>query len=564
MNPQILYWLLLAVTVVSSVVEICMSLLNDSVHRDDIDPRVAGFYDRDKYVRSISYRRDKDRLSRLSSFFGFALGAGMLAFGGFGALDGLLSGIAGYGRLRTLAFLGIILAGSELLSVPFELYATFVIEERYGFNKTTPSVFIADKVKGFLLALVFGGGILFLFIVLVEALGSWFWLSFAALAIAIVLFVNMFYTSLILPLFNKLERLPEGELSDAVARFAERTGLEVGGIYVMDGSKRSSKANAFFSGIGPKKKIVLFDTLIRNHPVPELIAILAHETGHLKKKHIVKGFFLSAALIAATAWLFSLFIVNASPSLALGGSDYALHLNLVAFGILFAPVSAATGLLSTLASRRHEYEADAYAAETSSARDLATALKRLGSDSLVNLYPHPLYVFLNYSHPPLLQRLERLGDGSAAFPVAEYRALVDGFYRLMMRNRRLADVRLPDGDWTLKEMVGHLVDSFTNNHQRFIRLQLEDHLAFPGYDCEKWKDASKLSPVDYRFLVNFWRDCNVYLLALIERMDSTKLENVWESPDGPKTLAFLVEDYFGHIRWHIDFFERRVAELRKR
>lgn len=150
------------------------------------------------------------------------------------------------------------------------------------------------------------------------------------------------------------------------------------------------------------------------------------------------------------------------------------------------------------------------------------------------------------------------------FPVADWRELIEGFYDLMLRNADVADVRLPDGEWTLKEMIGHLVDSFSNNHQRFIRLQLEDHLAFPAYDAEEWKSVSKIYSLDYRFLADFWKSCNGFLLAVIVGIDRSKLGNVWESPSGPKSLALIVEDYFAHIRWHIDLFERRVGELRAR
>ncbi len=389
-----------------------LSFLNSSVKRTDIDPRVADFYDAGKYARTIAYQADKAKFSRIVSTFGFVLNASFLVFGLFGRLDGLLVPLAANTHLRALVFFIIIFLGSDILSIPFELYATFVLEAKYGFNKTTPSLFIADKLKGYLLTLVLGGAVLFAFIFLVEAMGSLFWIAFAALAVALVFFVNMFYTSLMLPLFNKLSELSEGELKDAVNAYASAQGLKLQGIYVMDGSKRSSKANAFFSGLGPKKKIVLFDTLIKNHPVRELVAILAHEAGHLKLAHIAKGFVFSAIQITATAWIFSLFIGNATLSAALGGASYALHLNLIAFGILFAPIASATGLLAMIASRAHEYEADAFAAKTSDASTMVTALKRLSADNLANLYPHPLYVFFNYSHPPLLSRMEHLENAT--------------------------------------------------------------------------------------------------------------------------------------------------------
>jgi STE24 endopeptidase len=407
-----LYWLLLASVTLSFLIGEALSLLNESVRRSGVDPRVAEFYDADKYGRSLAYQRDKARFARAASAFSFLLTAGFLASGAFGRADGLVASFIENPRLRVLVFFAFVTLGSDLLSLPFELYGTFTLEARYGFNKTTPSTFVADKLKGYALGAVFGGGLLFLFMVLVEALGPSFWIVFAAAAVLIVILINMFYTSLILPLFNKLEPLAEGGLKDAVQAYAAGQNLSLQGVYVMDGSKRSTKANAFFSGLGPKKKIVLFDTLIEKHPVGELVSVLAHETGHLKLRHIFRMLLFSVVQITMTLWVFSLFVGNPGLSLAMGGSAYALELNLIAFGILFGPIAAVSGLAALIFSRRHEYQADAFAARTASAADLASALKRLSADNLSNLYPHPWYVFFNYSHPPLLRRLdslERLG-----------------------------------------------------------------------------------------------------------------------------------------------------------
>lgn len=408
MNSIEIYWVLLIITTLSFLAGEVLSLLNSSVRRSDIDPRVADFYNAEKYCTTLAYQKDTERFNRFSSAFSFILSIGFLAFGGFGWLDRFLSLYIVYSQLRSLCFFGLIFFVSDILSIPFQLYHTFSLEARYGFNKTTAAIFLSDKIKGYILGLVLGGGILYLFIILVETLGSLFWIAFAALMIVITLFLNMFYTSLILPLFNTLTPLPEGELKEGISAYALRTGLELEGIYVMDGSKRSGKSNAFFSGLGPKKKIVLFDTLIQNHSINELIAILAHEAGHLKLKHIPKSFIFSTLQITLTAWIFSWFIGNAELSIALGGSAYALHLNLIAFGILFTPISAVTGLFTVIISRIHEYQADAYGAKTTSVTDMGTALKRLSADNLSSLYPHSLYVFFTYSHPPLLQRIDHL------------------------------------------------------------------------------------------------------------------------------------------------------------
>jgi STE24 endopeptidase len=298
--------------------------------------------------------------------------------------------------------------GADLLSIPFELYSTFVIEEKYGFNKTTVKTFIADKLKGYLLGVVIGAPLIALLIYLIQTIGPGFWIWFSLIASAFIFFMNMFYTSLILPLFNKLTPLQEGELKSAIEEFARKVNFPLDNIFVIDGSKRSSKANAFFSGIGRKKKIVLYDTLIQKHSTEELVAVLAHEVGHFKKKHIVWGFALSMVQVVFTLFILSLMVYNENLSIALGGTALSIHLNLIAFTILFSPISGVTGLLMSMYSRKNEFEADAYARETYSGSALANALKTLSVDSLSNLYPHPLYVFFHYSHPPLLKRLEAI------------------------------------------------------------------------------------------------------------------------------------------------------------
>jgi STE24 endopeptidase len=283
-----------------------------------------------------------------------------------------------------------------------------VIEERFGFNKTKPGTFIADKVKGYIIGGIIGAAFLSALIFLVGKFGPSFWILFGTVAAVFILFVNMFYASWILPLFNKLTVLPDGDLKSAIENFSKKVNFPLDNIFVMDGSKRSSKANAFFSGIGAKKKIVLYDTLINNHTTEELVAVLAHEVGHFKKKHIVLSLVLSVVQVFFVLFILSLMIFNNDLSIALGGTQQSIHLNLIAFAILFSPISAVTGLLMSLLSRKNEYEADAYAKETFSGIELGNALKKLSVDTLSDLYPHPLYVFFYYSHPTLLQRLSKL------------------------------------------------------------------------------------------------------------------------------------------------------------
>jgi STE24 endopeptidase len=408
MDPQAIFFLIITISIASYLFDLLLEWLNLKHQRKDIPNEVASFYDKEKYARSLDYHKVQTKFSFLSGGFSFLLSVGLLALGGYGWLDQELRPLFPNEILLALAFFGILLFASDLLTLPFQLYSTFVIEEKFGFNKTTIKTFIADKLKGYVLGALIGGGLLAVLIYLVQRLGPGFWIWFALLTAGFVLFVNLFYTSLILPLFNKLTPLPDGDLKAAIQAFAKKVEFPLDSIFVMDGSKRSKKANAFFSGIGKKKKIVLYDTLIENHTTDELVAVLAHEVGHFKKKHIVWSYFISIGQIFFVLFVLSLMLYNDNLSIALGGVERAIHLNLLAFGILFSPISGITGLLMTLLSRKNEFEADAYARENFSGAALSNALKKLSVDSLSNLYPHPAYVFFHYSHPPLLQRLEAL------------------------------------------------------------------------------------------------------------------------------------------------------------
>ena len=408
MTPQIILYIIIGITIVSYLFSETLDLLNLKSFRKDIPEEIANFYDKEKYLRSMEYHQTQSRFSFLTGGISFVISITMLSLGGFGWIDQLLRSYITNPTWLALLFFGIIMFASDLLTLPFQLYSTFVIEEKFGFNKTTIKTFFIDKLKGYVLGGLIGGALLTLLIFLVNQIGPSFWIWFGFIASAFILFMNMFYTSLILPFFNKLTPLQEGELKTAIQHFAQKVNFPLDNIFVMDGSKRSKKANAFFSGIGKKKKIVLYDTLIENHSTDELVAVLAHEVGHFKKKHVVWSYAISVVQIFFMLFVLSLMIYNSNLSLALGGSEQAIHLNLLAFGILFSPISGITGLWMSMLSRKNEFEADAYAKETFSGSALATALKKLSVDSLSNLFPHPAYVFFHYSHPPLLQRLEKL------------------------------------------------------------------------------------------------------------------------------------------------------------
>lgn len=408
MEPGVILNIILSITIVSYVADQVLDYINLKAQRTDIPKEIEAFYEKEKYLKSLAYHRELTKFSFITSGISFMLSLVMLITGGFGWIDSLLRPHMQGEILLALSFFAVLMVASDLLTLPFQWYRIFVIEEKYGFNKTTIRTFVTDKLKGYLLAAIIGGGLLSALIYLVETIGPNFWIWFSIIAALFVLIVNMFYTSLILPMFNKLTALPEGELKSAIEQFAKKVNFPLDNIFVIDGSKRSKKANAFFSGVGRKKKIVLYDTLIENHTTDELVAVLAHEVGHFKKKHIIWGYILSILQIVFTLFVLSKMIFAENVSVALGGTAHAIHLNLLAFGILFSPISGITGLFMNMYSRKNEFEADAYAKETYDGKALSSALKRLSVDSLSDLYPHPLYVFFHYSHPPLLKRLEAL------------------------------------------------------------------------------------------------------------------------------------------------------------
>jgi STE24 endopeptidase len=374
----------------------------------ELPEELKGIFDKEEYRKSQLYKRDNTRFSFVSSTLSLLVMGLVFILGGFGWLDHWLSGIISNYILFVLAFFGILSLAGDILSTPFSIYSTFVIEERYGFNRTTAKTFILDKFKGLLLGGIIGGGLLALITWIYMLTGPWFWIIVLGVVTLFSVFMNMFYSNLIVPLFNKQTPLEEGSLRTKIEDFAKKVDFRLNNIYMMDGSKRSSKANAYFTGLGPKKRIVLFDTLVKDLKEEEIVAVLAHEVGHNKKKHTTTGLVLSVLQTAITLYLFSLFVGIDSFAVALGGAEASFHLGLIAFGILYSPISTLLGLGSNLISRKHEYQADRFARENYNAGDLISSLKVLSKSTLSNLTPHPAYVFFHYSHPTLLQRIRRL------------------------------------------------------------------------------------------------------------------------------------------------------------
>jgi STE24 endopeptidase len=399
---------ILVILIAGFLLETLLDMVNLRHRKAGIPDEMQGYLDSDKYQKSQEYHRVVTRFGLITGTISLLSTVALIQFGGFGWLDEQLRSITDEPILLALLFFGVLYLVSDVLTLPFQYYRTFVIEEKFGFNQTTFKTFITDKIKGYLLASLIGLPILALFIFLLESMGKDFWWVFWIVIGLFSVVMNLMYTSVILPLFNKLTPLEEGELLDAIRAYCEKVQFPIRKVYVIDGSKRSKKSNAFFSGFGKQKKVVLYDTLIENHNTDELVAILAHEVGHYKKKHIIWG--LGTGLIQTGAILFILsrFVFSEDLSMALGGNVQALHLNLLAFFLLFSPVSKILGVLANIISRKHEFEADEYAAKTYAAAPMMEALKKLSVDNLSNLYPHPAYVFVHYSHPPLLKRISAI------------------------------------------------------------------------------------------------------------------------------------------------------------
>ncbi|MEP2771020.1 MAG: M48 family metallopeptidase [Fulvivirga sp.] len=410
LSPESILIIILVIISVDYVFEQLLDYINLKSRRTELPEEISNFYDQEKYAKSQRYHKTLSKFSFLTSAFSFVLSFVILAFGFFGELDAILRPYFENQIVLALIYFGVLFIVSDIINIPFQVYSTFVIEERFGFNKTTVKTFIVDKLKGYILTSIIGGLLMGTLLYLILEIGADFWLYFWIIAGVFILFINMFYTSLILPLFNKLTPLEDGELKSAIEDYSKKVDFPLDNIYIIDGSKRSKKANAFFSGLGKKKKIVLYDTLIENHTTEELVAVLAHEVGHFKKKHIVYGFGISILQTGLMLFIMSLMIFNKNLSLALGADQLAVHINLIAFGILYSPISKVLGVLGNMLSRKNEFEADAYAKETYNSDSLQNALKKLSVDNLSNLYPHPAYVFIHYSHPPLLKRLDTLAE----------------------------------------------------------------------------------------------------------------------------------------------------------
>jgi len=408
MTPQIIFIVLVIIIVADFILESWLEMLNMRNLSVSLPDELKDIYDAGKYELSQVYERVNIRFGLITSTFNLILILGMFFFEGFAWVNSLAAGISTHPVLQPLIFFGILGLAFDLLNTPFAVYDTFVIEQRFGFNKTTPLLFFTDKLKGWLLTVIIGGGLLALIVWFYLITTVYFWLWAWLLTSLFVVFMAFFYSSLIVPLFNKQKLLEDGELKTRITQYARQANFRIDKIYTIDGSKRSSKANAYFSGIGRKKRIVLFDTLIKELATGEIVAVLMHEIGHYRKNHIITGLILSFVQTGIMLFILSLFVSQPVLSQALGVNEASFHIGLIAFGILFSPISIIIGLMMNVFSRKNEFQADEFAAGFGMSEGLIGALKKLSVNNLTNLTPHPLYVFFHYSHPTLLQRIRKL------------------------------------------------------------------------------------------------------------------------------------------------------------
>ncbi len=401
--------IILTIIVAEYIFGLVLRVLNVLHATPELPAEFREWYDPERYALSQRYLRENARLTIVLETVGTPVVLAFILVGGFNVVDRFVRGF-GCGEVVTgVLFAGVLLAGGWLLSLPGSLYATFVIEERYGFNRTTPGTWVLDRVTGAVLTALIGGplfaGVVWFFVATGEAAWLWSW----GLVTVVQLVVIFLAPEVILPLFNKFEPLPPGELRSAIEAYAREHRFRLQGIYTMDGSKRSTRANAYFTGFGRTRRIVLFDTLVEKHPPEELVAVLAHEMGHFRLGHIPRGLLLSVVSTGGLFYLLSLFIGNEGLAAAFGMEQVSVYASFVFFGILFSPVESALSVFGNALSRRHEYEADRFSARTTGRPEaLVSGLKRLSVDNLSNLTPHPWTVTLKYSHPPVLARVAAL------------------------------------------------------------------------------------------------------------------------------------------------------------
>jgi STE24 endopeptidase len=405
-----IYAIIILVTIlVGYILSLITEYLNIKALSPQLPEEFKNLYDEDKYAKSQDYTQINTKFEFMTGTFNLVITLIFWFSGGFNYLDQIVRNRELHSIWAGILYIGILILLKSILSLPFSIYSTFVIEERFGLNKTTPSTFILDIGKGFLLSILIGGPLLAGILAFFEYTGQYAWIYCWIGTIIFTLFVQFIAPTWIMPLFNKFSPLEPGELRESIENYADSVNFPLKGVFVMDGSRRSTKANAFFTGFGKNKRIALFDTLIKSNSVSELVSVLAHEIGHYKKKHILKSIILSIIHMGFLFYLLSIFLNHKGLYDSFYMENMSIYAGLIFFGMLYSPIELILSIFMQIFSRRNEYQADQFAATTiDEPESLIRALKNLSVSNLSNLTPHPLYVFLNYSHPPVLERIKAI------------------------------------------------------------------------------------------------------------------------------------------------------------
>ena len=407
-NPETLFNILITIIVLNFLKDSILDYLNSTFFNKEIPVILSDIYDEKKYLKSQEYKKIQYRFSRIFNIYSFLILMLFFYLDGFLIVDNYSRSLFESELVISLSFFAIIYFGNDILRIPFSLYNTFIIEEKFGFNKTSIKTFINDKLKSWLLTILFGGGIISFIIFQFESIGQKFWIVAWIFISVLTVLINGLYTQVIVPLFNKQTKLEDGELKSEIEKYSKNVGFNLSNIFIIDGSKRSTKANAYFSGFGKQKRVTLYDTLINKLNKEQIVAVIAHEIGHYKKNHIIFNLLFSIIQTGIMLYILSLLIYLPLFSEALNIDNHSFHIALVTFSILYTPISEISSLIINLFSRKFEYEADKYADKSFDGKYLIQALKVLTKDSLSNLTPHPKYVWWHYSHPTLLERINQL------------------------------------------------------------------------------------------------------------------------------------------------------------
>ena len=407
-SPQIIFYLLISIILFNFIKDYFLDYLNSKFFDKKIPENLSDIYDKEKYQKSQDYKKTLYKFGKISKAYSLTILLLFFFLDGFLFIDNFARSVFESELLISLSFFGIIFFGSDILNLPFSLYSIFIIEEKFGFNKTTFKIYFFDKIKYWFITILFGGGILSFIIFQFETVGKDFWIVAWVFITTFSILINGFYAQIIVPLFNKQTKLEEGNLKNDIEKYSKKVGFDLSNIFVIDGSKRSTKANAYFSGFGKQKRVTLYDTLLNKLNDNQIIAVIAHEIGHYKKNHIIFNLIFSTIQTGLMLYILSLLIYMPIFSEALGIQSHSFHIGLITFSILYAPISEIFSLIFNVFSRKFEYQADHYAKETFNSKHLIEALKVLSKDSLSNLTPHPKYVWWHYSHPTLAQRIKHL------------------------------------------------------------------------------------------------------------------------------------------------------------